>query len=492
MFWRFLIAMFCASCVGMSAFGIALHYRDNERARATIESDAFVAHARQSFDAAAPILRAAAARPASCESGLRLLLADLFPQGTLPNDGANSLQQMLADGRASVSYKNAEGAACTYPHQGAQAGAHDGAQTAAQREAGAQSGPAGKPAKRSYGAVLEAAGAPGDRLAFRVRLYDPLRAMVHSPRALWSVAFSFILVLNLLCALTLVPLLVRRIRRAQRAARAWTQGDTRMRIIDEINDEFGDLTRSFNRLADSFAEVIRVKQHLAAADERNRLARDLHDTAKQRAFALSLQLTALKSSAAQAPEKRERIVATSLTLVRQLQSDLAGVIQRLSGSTLAELGIRAMLHEEMTALLDGAGIGWSISIDDDVDNALQAAPEVTQQILLIAIEAVANAREHAHARAIKLALTPDDAGFILAIQDDGRGFDVRNPERLGMGLVNMRARARTLPQGEFSICSEPGVGTRVRVKFILESIPASIPGSMPDFVPESNLNGMTL
>jgi signal transduction histidine kinase len=449
MFWRFFIAMFLASTVGMAAFGVGLHYLDNRRTRATLESAAFMDHAHEAFDAASPLLRFAAADRTTCEHALRLFMADLFPLGTLPNSGANALPQLLADGRAAFSYANA-GGGCSYPH-GALVDA-----SAARMDGVAQ------PAKRNYQVLL---GAGGDRLALRLRLHGPLGALAHSPTSAWTAGFALIVVLNLACAATLVPLLVRRIRRAQRAARAWTQGDTRMRIVDTTGDEFGDLARSFNRLADSFAEVIRVKQHLAAADERNRLARELHDTAKQRAFALSLQLTALKSKAAQDPERRERIVATSATLVRQLQSDLAGVIQRLSGSTLAEAGVRAVLAEEVPALLDGSGIGWTVDIGADVDAALRAMPEISQQVLLIAIEAVANAREHARARSVAISLAPRAAGYVLEVADDGAGFDVRNPARVGMGLVNMRARARALPQGEFSIASAPASGTRVAVAF---------------------------
>ncbi len=462
MFWRFLIAMFCASSVGMAAFGIAMHVIEAGRTRAALESPAFVAHARASFDAAAPLLRAAARDPAACEYGLRLLLADLFPPATLPNDGANALARLLSDGRAVVTYVDPGGAACTYP-RGA------GALSTSAAPDGVVGTDEGR--KRSYRAVLDAGGA---RLAFRVRLHGPVSAMAHSPSATWTTGFSFIVVLNLLCALTLVPLLVRRIRRAQRAARAWTRGDTRTRIVDATPDEFGDLAHSFNRLADSFEEVIRVKQDLAAADERNRLARELHDTAKQRAFALSLQLTALKSATVAEPEQRARIVATSLRLVRQLQSDLAGVIQRLSGATLAERGVRALLAEEVPALLGGSGIGWTLDIADEVDDALRAAPQVAQQVLLIAIEAVANAREHARARSVAVALAPAPAGagFLLAVRDDGQGFDAR-AAGVGMGLVNMRARANALPGGAFHVDSGPGAGTRVTVAFHLE--PENVP-----------------
>ncbi|WP_296945804.1 histidine kinase [uncultured Massilia sp.] len=453
--------MFCASSVGMAAFGIAMHVIEAARTRDALESPAFVTHARASFVAAAPLLRAAARDPAACAYGLRLLLADLLPPGTLPSDGANALARLLADGRAAVTYVDAGGAACTYPRG---VPAVDVAPT----PGGAVRTDTGR--KRGYRAALDAGGA---RLALRLRLHGPVGAMAHSPSATWTVGFSFIVVLNLLCALTLVPLLVRRIRRAQRAARAWTHGDTRTRIVDATPDEFGDLARSFNRLADSFEEVIRVKQDLAAAEERNRLARELHDTAKQRAFALSLQLTALKSAAATAPGQREHLVATSVRLVRQLQSDLAGVIQRLSGATLAERGVRAVLAEEVPALLGGAGIGWTLDIPDAVDAALRGAPHVTQQVLLIAIEAVANAREHAHARALAVTLSASGAGYLLAVRDDGQGFDPRAGAGVGMGLVNMRARAHALPGGAFHVDSGPGAGTRVSVAFHLE--PEKVP-----------------
>lgn len=441
MFWRFLAAMFVSSCVGTALFiGVLSTYGELHTRRVLASAD-LQRKMDTLFAASLPLLQQAAPVPALCENVLRTLARDVFSEDVLRRDSANGLTQLLQSGRFGLAYSAGGRTVCTYPH-----------------------GPAAMPAEgRMIRSVLPAQGAT---LAADIRFYDPWMALKRSPTP-WNTILVFIAVLNLSCAFSLVPLLVRRIRRAQAIAREWTDGHIAARIEDCQRDEFGDLAMSFNGLADSIADVIRVKQELAAADERNRLAQDLHDTAKQRAFALNLQLTALKSLGSQLPPAAATISATALTLVRQLQSDLATVIQRLSAATIAESGIGKLVDDEMHALLANSGIAWSVDIPDAVAAALQPAPQIAQQVFLIAMEAVANALKHADARRIAVSMAARAGGYVLSVQDDGQGFDVPGAGIRGMGLANMRLRARSLPEGHLSIISSPDAGTGVNVRFTM-------------------------
>lgn len=437
MFWRFLAAMFASSCLGTLVFVGAMTAWEELHLRQAFSSGTVQRRMDAGFARALPLLRQAAATPSLCATVLRTLSHDIFGEDILRRDSANSLAQLLRADRFAITYARGGQVVCAYPRPAGTAG------TVLQ-------------------SVTDPAAVQPDRLSAEIRLYDTWMALRRNP-APWNTILLFVAVLNLSCAFALVPLLVRRIRRAQAIAREWRNGRIHARIEDDRQDEFGDLANSFDRLADAIADVIRVKQELAAADERNRLAQDLHDTAKQRAFALNLQLTALKG--AQLPETAGTITATSLVLVRQLQNDLASIIQRLSASTIAESGIRKLVDDEMHALLANSGIGWTVDIPDAIAVALQRVPQVAQQVFLIAMEAVANALKHAGAGQIRVSLAAHAGGGVLAVQDDGCGFDVASAGIRGMGLANMRLRARSLPDGHLSITSSAAAGTSVHVRF---------------------------
>lgn len=102
-----------------------------------------------------------------------------------------------------------------------------------------------------------------------------------------------LLLISFLSALLLAVYVLRRIRRVERAAAQWAEGQLKARINDRHRDEIGRLAATFDHMADALDKNIEVKQSLAAAEERNRMARDLHDTAKQRCFALGLKLSLL-------------------------------------------------------------------------------------------------------------------------------------------------------------------------------------------------------
>jgi signal transduction histidine kinase len=293
---------------------------------------------------------------------------------------------------------------------------------------------------------------------------SPFAILVNNKDVSWTTIGVFILVINVFSVLTLVPLLVKRIKRAEKAASAWTQGDLTARIGDTGDDEFGRLSERFDEMADALSGVIEVKLALAAAEERNRLARDLHDTAKQRAFALGLQLTALRRSSLKSAEAA-KIASAAIAVVSNLQQDLADVIKRLSAPTIAEIGLRCALIEAIGALLNGSGVSWTLLFSQEDEIRLARAPEVARQLLLISSECCANVLKHANATQMNLAIRADGALFTLRIADDGQGFDPRRAEATGMGLSNMRLRANSLPSGTLNLITGVGNGTVITVTF---------------------------
>lgn len=257
--------------------------------------------------------------------------------------------------------------------------------------------------------------------------------------------------------------LFRRIKRATNAADQWAAGDLRARIKDGSRDEFGRLMQRFNSMADAISKSFDTQKALAISVERNRIARDLHDTAKQRSFVLGLKLTELEYEA-QGHAPLLPTVESARRLADHLQQDLENVVSGFNLPAIADYGLYETLLRSVRDLLAGSGVQWSINWPENARSAFDGVPEIAQELLMITHEAVANALRHAQCRTIRIDCKPG-ARWHWSITDDGQGFDIGKAP-FGMGLSNMRWRANTLPGGIITIQSE-ATGTSVDVSFKL-------------------------
>ncbi|WP_198419999.1 HAMP domain-containing protein [Lysobacter enzymogenes] len=257
-------------------------------------------------------------------------------------------------------------------------------------------------------------------------------------------------------------LLLRRVRRATQAADRWAEGDFSVRIADRSRDEFSALAERFNRMADALSRTLHLEKALGGSLERNRIARDLHDTAKQRSFVLGLKLAELEHDAG-GDERLARTVAQARALADRLQQDLVDAVSGFSAPAIAELGLREALTRNIDDLLGGSGIAWELALPRALEDWLRERPALAQELLMIAHEAVANARRHSGCRRVRVAGERHDGRWWWSVQDDGGGFDPASAP-LGMGLANLRWRADQLPHGQLKIVSSDA-GTQVRAEF---------------------------
>ena len=468
MFWRLVPKLFVVSSLGAAGLIVIGTLNENARMRKVL-------HPVEVRQVALDVLRVSPPLPnlerplaAWCEDSLHVLSKRILSAAMADRSGdanPNSFHQALRTGRLAVTLRMASGATCTFPATGAQRSLvlREQMEDAARRPSGSRRElvdiPGGWLSVTTV--VQEDAGA---RLTLGVQILSPL-AKLMQPKALLGPLAVFILVMNILTALLLVFLTVRRIRRADQVALAWTAGELDARINDPGRDEFSRLFHKFDLMADTLAGVIQVKQSLAASEERNRLARDLHDSSKQRAFALNLQLSALQKRV-EGQGELAGLVAAALMLTGQMQRDLDSVIDRLAAPTIAESGLRHVLAQGVNVLLAGSGIGWSLSLDHDIEQRLDAAPEVARQVLLITFEAVANALKHSRCSHCSIGGARTGNMIAWTISDNGSAPFPTNIVSKGMGLANMRLRANSLPGGKFTIIPEAG-GATVRVIFYL-------------------------
>jgi NarL family two-component system sensor histidine kinase LiaS len=250
-----------------------------------------------------------------------------------------------------------------------------------------------------------------------------------------------------------------RLRRISSAANSWSQGDFSAFIQDRSADELSQLAQQLNRMAEQLQHLLQTKQDLATLEERNRLARELHDSVKQQVFASTMQIGAAKTVLDQHPETAREHLNEAEQLSRQAQSELASLIRELRPVSLLEQGLIPALEEYVA--------DWSRQNDMEVKISVAEEDtlpmEVEQALFRVTQEALSNVSRHSEAVKVELQLHRENKEVVLIISDNGKGFDLSAAEDQGMGLNSMRERLQSLG-GNLIVVSEPGQGTRLTAR----------------------------
>jgi signal transduction histidine kinase len=304
-------------------------------------------------------------------------------------------------------------------------------------------------------------GANGDVLGLlfaELRLPLPWRHLLLDSSFESPTVFAFLVVFGLASSIFLAWWVTRRLNRVARAATAWSRGDFSDRIGDRSRDELGGLSSLLDRMALDLRSLMRSRAQLATLAERQRLARDLHDTVKQKAFALNLQLATARRVLGDTPGAERLDAAQRLT--QQIQQELAQILDEMRASDAA-LPLTERVRARAIEWSHTSGIAPAFALDD-----LPSLPTLQEESLLrIVDEALANVLRHAGATRLEIALRREADRVRLAIVDNGRGIATDHVS--GMGLNNMRERAEALPGGRFELDAPAGQGTRVAVSFVV-------------------------
>jgi two-component system NarL family sensor kinase len=195
----------------------------------------------------------------------------------------------------------------------------------------------------------------------------------------------------------------------------------------------------------------------ARADERSRIARDLHDTVAQGFTAVALHIEAGLARL----ERRDRArpaLRKALDAARQSLDEARRSIRTLRASSLEN----RTLPEALAALSREFTADTGVRVRMEIADVGAVPTDVESEVFRIAGEALTNIRKHANAREASVRLDRGRGRLRLIVADTGRGFGVRGAHRRGFGLVGIEDRAR-LVGGRASIRSAPGRGTTVTV-----------------------------
>jgi signal transduction histidine kinase len=208
----------------------------------------------------------------------------------------------------------------------------------------------------------------------------------------------------------------------------------------------------------------------ATQEERNRLARDLHDSIKQQLFviqtAAATAQTRYDSDRSGAKEALERVRMSA----REAMTEMEVMLDQLRARPLENVGLTEALKNNCVALQHrtGAQVTFHAATLPDTD---RLPPGAHEALYRVAQEALSNIARHARATKVTLRIGVERNMLQLSIQDDGSGFDA-DAGGNGMGMTNMRSRVEELG-GEFEMASRPGGGVQLAARIpVAETVSA--------------------
>ena len=211
------------------------------------------------------------------------------------------------------------------------------------------------------------------------------------------------------------------------------------------------------RLVEELQVTQQKLQELAVVEERNRLARDLHDSVKQQVFAISMQLGAARAllgedSSAYGP------VTEAERLAKQAGAELTTLIRELRPPELERKTLSAALRDYVSEWSRQNNIDAELHVEDH----FIFSTDLEQTLFRVVQEALANVVRHSHATKVTLELTEHEGDVLLCIADNGAGFAAEHAQQ-GVGLHSMQERLAQLG-GTLQVTSQKDAGTQITAR----------------------------
>jgi signal transduction histidine kinase len=234
-----------------------------------------------------------------------------------------------------------------------------------------------------------------------------------------------------------------------------------VRLMKAQREQRAELARANLELARHASTI----EQLATSRERNRLARELHDTLAHTLSGLAVQMEGIHSIWEEDPQGAHDLLDQSLKTIREGLQEARRAIHALRASPLEDLGLLLALRSLSESAAERANIELDLKLPNQLDHL---NPDLEHGIYRIAEQAVANIIQHSNAAHMSVGIAADDGRLTLSVKDDGCGFD---PETVDLeahfGLQGMQERANMIG-GTLDIQSHPGGGTAIHL--IVEGI----------------------
>lgn len=214
---------------------------------------------------------------------------------------------------------------------------------------------------------------------------------------------------------------------------------------------------NLRRMADALSRAI--GRLIEAQDqERNRIARELHDDIGASLAVLGIDLMRTGKPGSDSSGEKRPDIQQACEKLQELGSRISRLSNQLQPSMLKYFGLAKAIEIECKEFSESHQLPVSYSCDNF---SARPEPVVSLNILRVVQEALSNARKHGHATGITVRLSSTATELTCAVSDDGVGFDVeRTDVEAGLGLISMRERMRLIG-GQFEISSQPGRGVKI-------------------------------
>jgi NarL family two-component system sensor histidine kinase LiaS len=214
-------------------------------------------------------------------------------------------------------------------------------------------------------------------------------------------------------------------------------------------------------MAQQLQETIAVQQELAVSNERNRLARELHDTVKQLVFALRFQVAIARKLHRADDDQLALHLEEAEKILQDIQKEMTNLIFPMRQALLENQALADSLAKYLSRWSYQYGIFVKFTADiQGLEKNFTFPARVKEALFRIAQEALSNVARHSNASSVQVTLTIGWLYITLKIADNGHGFDYAKQKERGVGLSSMEERITAIG-GELQISSTPSHGTEV-------------------------------
>ncbi|MFD2629045.1 sensor histidine kinase [Oceanobacillus kapialis] len=237
---------------------------------------------------------------------------------------------------------------------------------------------------------------------------------------------------------------------------SYNELETIEQYMRQIQEKIKSQAEHAQKLATERAQEREQSLQEIVVQERNRLARELHDSVSQQLFAASMMMSAINESNIEGENSKQLQLVEKM--IHQSQLEMRALLLHLRPVALKGKSLQEGVEELLVELLQKVPleIEWKVE-------AFEVEKGVEDQLFRILQESISNTLRHAEASSLQVMMIEREQTVILRVVDNGVGFDMQTRKTNSYGLQNMQERALEVG-GTFKIVSVPGEGTRMEVK----------------------------
>ncbi|MCF6408916.1 HAMP domain-containing sensor histidine kinase [Pseudalkalibacillus salsuginis] len=252
-----------------------------------------------------------------------------------------------------------------------------------------------------------------------------------------------------------------------------SRGNYDYRISDGEDDEVGIISAEINQLSDKIKKQVQSLQKLAnekaeyaekahtaaTIEERQRLARDLHDAVSQQLFALNMMSSAALKLFERHPGRAKSQLEQVVEMANKAQGEMRALLLHLRPIDLSGEKLHSGIQELVNELQQKSGI----EIHSEIDEIPDVSRGIEDHLFRLMQEGLANALRHSQASKITVKLDSIQKHIRIHLRDNGVGFDLNQKKKTSYGLKTMQERCDDIG-GTFSITTAKGQGTAIDVR----------------------------